>query len=117
MKTTGGLPMPPDAPQFGWDRLPSDNGLANIKVTWHPNTDDNNAGSHFFVQYMVKGESQWLSTAPEMNENWLIVRGLQPDTNYEFRVVSVDGEFTQPSGPQDVDTYGIGEFMGEKTGL
>ena len=98
----------PDIPLFGWDRLPSDNGLANIKVTWFPNLEGR-PGSHFFVQYKEKGQSQWLQSEPEMNDDNLIIRGLQPDTNYEFRVVAVDGEFQEPSASQDVDTYGIGK--------
>lgn len=96
-------------PQFGWDRLPSDNGLANIQVTWYPNNDNGNPGSHFFVKYRLKGESQWLISDPEIINDRTTIRGLQPDMNYEFRAVSVDGVHMTESGTLDVDTYGIGE--------
>ncbi|XP_055709240.1 neuroglian isoform X1 [Phlebotomus papatasi] len=105
-KTASGLTVPPDVPQFGWDRLPSDNGLANIKVTWYPNLDGK-PGSHFFAKYRIKGESQWQTTDPQLDEDTLIVRGLQPETNYDFRVVAVDGDYLTESGSQEVDTFGI----------
>uniref|UniRef100_U5EU82 Putative neuronal cell adhesion molecule n=1 Tax=Corethrella appendiculata TaxID=1370023 RepID=U5EU82_9DIPT len=105
-KTLTVLSVLPDTPYFIWERLPTDNGLANIKVKWLPNLDGK-PGSHFFVKYRVKGESQWLQTDPQLDENYLTVHGLTPDTYYEFRVVSVDGEHTSESVSQEVDTYGI----------
>lgn len=48
-------------------------------------------------------------TEPVLYENHHTVHGLDPDTNYEFRVVSVDGEFQTESLSQEVDTSGIGE--------
>lgn len=117
MKTSDGLALPPDVPQFGWDRLPSDNGLAKIKVTWYPNKEGGKPGSHFFVKHRIKGESQWVFTDPEIIDDTTVVRGLQPDTNYEFRVVSVDGSFHTESGSQDVDTYGTGEAERESDHL
>lgn len=49
-RTRGSQAAPPDIPRFEWSRLPSDNGYANIKVTWLPNIDGK-PGSHFFVKY------------------------------------------------------------------
>lgn len=109
-KTSTGSPAPPDVPQFGWDRLPSDNGLANIEVKWYPNNDAGRPGSHFFVKYRLKGESQWLVSDPEITNDRTTIRSLEPDQNYEFRVVSVDGDYLTESGTQDVDTYGVGEW-------
>jgi glucan biosynthesis protein len=40
----------PDTPQFRWYHMPTDNGLANIKVVWLPNVDGH-PGSHFQVRY------------------------------------------------------------------
>lgn len=45
-----------------------------------------------------------------MQEDHLVVRALEPDTNYEFAVVSVDGDYLTESGTQEVDTYGIGNY-------
>lgn len=82
-------------------------------MTWYPNNDGGKPGSHFFVKYRMKGESQWLVSDPEIINDRTTIRGMQPDTNYEFRVVAVDGEHMTESGTQDVDTYGMGECEGE----
>lgn len=42
-----------------------------------------------------------------MNEDFQIVRGLDPDTIYEFRVVSVDGLYLKESETQSIDTSGV----------
>lgn len=89
--------------------MPSNNGLAEIRVRWFPNNDDQNPGSHFFVKYKRRGESQWLQSAEELNNDTLSIKGLEPDENFEFRVVSVDGLLLTESATQEVDTYGIGE--------
>lgn len=103
----------PDQPYFAWEQEPNENGQADIKVIWQPNLEGK-PGSHFFVKYRVKGENQWLMTDPVLYENHHTVHGLDPDTNYEFRVVSVDGEFQTESLSQEVDTSGIGEYLVSK---
>lgn len=105
-KTPSGLSIPPDVPYFTSESLPTDNGFANVLITWKP-TLDGKAGSHFFVKYRIKGESVWLKTDPELQENWLVVRALEPDSTYEFVVVAVDGEYLTESAVQEVSTYGI----------
>ncbi|XP_026465687.1 neuroglian isoform X3 [Ctenocephalides felis] len=105
-KTRGGLSTPPDVPAFRWERMPTDNGLANIKVTWLPNLDGK-PGSHFFAKYRIKNEPQYLSTQPELDDDTLIVRGLTPSEMYEFKVVAVDGDYLTESPVQEVDTYGV----------
>lgn len=100
----------PDVPYFAWERLPTDNGYANVKIIWLPNLDGK-PGSHFFVKYRIKGESVWLKTDPEMQDDNVVVRALEADTNYEFVVVAVDGEYLTESAIQEVDTYGIGKFL------
>lgn len=102
------MAVPPDVPFFAWERLPTDNGYANIKVLWQPNLDGK-PGSHFFVKYRVKGASEWLKTEPEMQEDYIVVRALEPDSNYEFAAVAVDGDYLTESSIQEVDTYGIGK--------
>ncbi|KFB42062.1 AGAP000720-PA-like protein [Anopheles sinensis] len=104
--TSSGVGMPPDVPNFSWANLPSDNGLANIKVIWQPALGGK-PGSHFFVKYRIKDESNWQTTDPELYENYHIVHGINPNHLYEFRVVSVDGEHQTESATQEVDTYGI----------
>ncbi|XP_040174803.1 neuroglian isoform X1 [Anopheles arabiensis] len=104
--TSSGLGLPPDVPNFYWENIRSENGLANIKVVWQPALGGK-AGSHFYVKYRVKDESSWQTTDPELYENYLVVHGINPDHLYEFRVVSVDGEYQTESATQEVDTYGI----------
>lgn len=88
--------------------MPTDNGFANVKVTWLPNLHGK-PGSHFFAKYRVKGESEWLKSDPQMQDDYLIVRALEADSNYEFVVVAVDGDYLTESSAQEVDTYGIGK--------
>jgi neuronal cell adhesion protein len=48
--TRNAAAIAPDHPDFKWYRLPSDNGLASVKVVWLPDIDGR-PGSHFFVKY------------------------------------------------------------------
>ena len=57
-----------------------------------------------FVFRKVK-EPQWIKTEDQLNENSIVVRGLEPGLTYQFRVVAVDGQFQTPSRIQDVMTY------------
>jgi hypothetical protein len=41
----------------------------------------------------------------QLNENSVVVQGLDPGHVYEFRVVAVDGRFETPSAVQDIHTY------------
>ena len=50
-------------------------------------------------------ETQWIKTEDQLNENSIVVRGLEPGLTYQFRVVAVDGQFQTPSRIQDVMTY------------
>lgn len=66
------------------------------------------SGSHFFAKYRVKGETTWLSTDNILEDDFVLVRGLEPDETYEFIVASVDGQYITESQVQDVPTVGIG---------
>lgn len=104
-----GLSYPPDPPYFTWEQQPADNGYATIRVNWMPSIDGR-SGSHFFAKYRIKGETTWLSTDNILEDDFVIIRGLQPDETYEFVVASVDGEYLAESHVQDVPTIGIGMF-------
>lgn len=106
-KTLSGLAVPPDPPYFTWEQLPSENGYATVRVNWMPSIEGK-SGSHFFTKYRIKGETTWLSTDNVLEDDFVIIRGLQPDENYEFIVASVDGEYLTESQVQDVQTIGIG---------
>lgn len=90
--------------------MPSENGLANFNIRWIPNVDSGKSGSHFKVKYRVKGEADFKETDPELDEDTVVVRGLDSNENYEFRVVAVDGNFMTESESKFVSTDGIGEF-------
>lgn len=60
--------------------------------------------------FRVQGESNWQSTEPETQEDFLDIGGLQPDTSYEMRIVAVDGEFEEDSPSQMVNTSDVGEY-------
>lgn len=108
-RTLSGLSYPPDAPYFTWEQIPAENGFATIRVNWMPRVDGR-SGSHFFAKYRIKGETTWLSTPNILEEDFVLIRGLQPDETYEFIVASVDGEYLAESHVQDVPTIGIGMF-------
>lgn len=109
-KTKSGLAVKPDIPAFRLSTLPATNGFANIKVSWLPSLEGR-PGSHFFVKYKVKGEPLFISTEPEMNDDWTVVRALLPDKVYEFKIVAVDGDYATESETQEIDTSGIGTFF------
>lgn len=110
-KTLSGLDTAPDTPSFTWTQLPTDNGNSAIRVNWLPAMETGRSGSHFFVKYRQKGQTTWMSTSDVLEDDFVVVRGLEPEETYEFRVVSVDGEFKTESKIQDVVTYGIGMFI------
>lgn len=107
-ETLAGGAVPPAAPDFTWELLPSENGFANIKVRWIPNTNDQKGGSHFYAKYREKGQTSWLRTENELYNDFVIVRGLDPEKTYEFVVVSVDGTFEEDSAPQEIYIPALG---------
>jgi neuronal cell adhesion molecule len=99
----GGGGVVPDAPFFNIDRVPSENGLGKAKVTWIPNYSGT-PGSHFLVEYRKKGMPSFERTNPQINEDNVEISGLEPNEDYEFRVVSVDGVNETPSAIQSFET-------------
>ena len=102
----------PGIPNFSIDRADSKNtGYGKAKVTWKPNFAGT-PGLHFFVEHREKGESQYLNSEPQFNDDTIIVGSLEPNKEYEFRVVSVDGVFKTPSASQFFIASGEGETFG-----
>ena len=66
-------------------------------------------GSHFYVEYRKVGMPSYEKSEPQTNFDNTEVGGLEPNTEYEFRVVSVDGSYETPSLPARFDTSGGGE--------
>ncbi|KAL1110491.1 hypothetical protein AAG570_008019, partial [Ranatra chinensis] len=75
LKTKGTVSAPPDVPKFKWYRLP------------------------------LKDETMYQKTSERLDEDFIIVRGLQPSETYEFKVVSVDGGYMTESEPEYIETY------------
>jgi neuronal cell adhesion molecule len=48
------------------------------------------------------------TTEPQMEEDFIIVRGLKPGESYEMQVVAADGNHLSESKSQDVETYSDG---------
>lgn len=105
---TGSLYSAPEVPDFEIERASTDNGLGKAKVTWHPNFSGT-PGSHFYVQYRRIGEQAFLRTPDQTAEDHVEVGGLDSNKEYEFRVVSVDGNFETPSRSKHFYTSGGGE--------
>ncbi|XP_030378396.1 neuroglian [Scaptodrosophila lebanonensis] len=102
-RTLGEEALMPAVPSFTWEQLPSQNGLATFRVNWHPSTEGH-SGTHFFTKYRIKGETEWINEDPEKNKDYQEIAGLDPDTVYEFRVVSVDGHYYTESATSEIDT-------------
>lgn len=105
----------PDKPSLYIERVQTDNGNGKAKVTWVPNVSGT-PGSHFYVEYRKVGKPSYEKTEPQTNLDNIEVGGLDPDTEYEFRVVSVDGTFETPSSPQRFDTSGGGNIRKQRLG-
>ena len=50
-------------------------------------------------------DPQFINSNEELNEDSIVIRGLDPDFTYDFRVVAVDGEHQTPSEVLPVYTY------------
>jgi neuronal cell adhesion protein len=106
-RTNTGAAIRPEKPNFLWDHVLNDDGLAKVKVKWLP-SNSGNAGSHFYIKHRKQGESNWLQTDPEKQQDYQEISGLDPDTSYEMRLVAVDGEYEEQSESQIVDTSDVG---------
>jgi hypothetical protein len=60
---------------------------------------------HYTVNCRKQKETQWIMSEEQLNDNSVVVQGLDPGHIYEFRVVAVDGRFETPSAVQDIHTY------------
>lgn len=100
-RTRGTDSKPPGKPTFRYVRNPSDSGYGSFKIFWEPNPEF--PGSHFFVQYRIKGETMFQKSEDIDNEDFIIIRALKPSETYEFRVVSVDGPHLTESDSQDIE--------------
>ncbi|KAF4518843.1 hypothetical protein B566_EDAN006694 [Ephemera danica] len=105
-RTRASAAVIPDPPKFKWYRLPTDNGQASVKVVWLPDIDGK-PGSHFFVKYKQRGETMYEQTDPQLEEDFIIVRGLKPGETYDMQVVAVDGEYMTASDAEEVETYTV----------
>ena len=98
----------PDVPDLNYYRLPDDEGKSGVRVIWLPHIESDRPGSHFYVQYRRKGETQFESTPMEEENDFILVRGLEPSAIYEFRVVAVDGKHQTPSRLLEVNAGSLG---------
>jgi hypothetical protein len=53
----------------------------------------------------------------QLNDNSVVVQGLEPGYIYQFRVVAVDGEYETASLSQDVHTYGTLPEAADRGGI
>lgn len=87
--------------------MANENDQANVRINWLPSLQ-NNSGSNFYVKYRLEGESDWKETGNIEKEDHIVIHELQPDENYEFVVVSVDGPLTSESEMQEISTSAVG---------
>lgn len=58
--------------------------------------------------FRLRGQSDYLHSEQQLDEDNIIIRGLLPGEIYEFKVVSVDGDYMTESDPEEVETYSVG---------
>jgi hypothetical protein len=56
----------------------------------------------------IRGEPMFETTEPQMEEDYIVVRGLKPGESYEMQVVAADGNHLSESKTQEVETYSDG---------
>lgn len=82
-----------------------DNSVYNkVKIDWKPYVAGGNPGSHFYVQYREVGQPSFTNTDATINEESVEIGALNAESDYEFRVVSVDGKDETPSEVQRIRT-------------
>lgn len=113
-KTGSGSVAVPDRPDFTWELNPTENGLTEVRVKWLPNFTYNKPGSHFYARYRIKGTTRWIETDAVIDDDFVYIRGLQPDDTYEFSVVSVDGDKLSESEAQEVTIPENGNVTNKK---
>ncbi|XP_050425383.1 neuroglian isoform X2 [Adelges cooleyi] len=91
-----------DKPEFSHEHMATNNVFDTVRITWFPKLDGN-PGSHFFVKYRLKGDTLFEETLPELDKDFIDVKGLKPGELYEFIVVAVDGETTRQSDPVEIE--------------
>ena len=96
----------PDEPAFIWSKLPEVEGSFGIRVTWLPNYRNGKPGSMFYVQFRKLGQSQWQKSIIEPNFDTINIGGLDLNSVYEVRVVSVDGKYSTASKIEEVTNNG-----------
>ncbi|CAG0896608.1 unnamed protein product, partial [Cyprideis torosa] len=94
----------PETPNFTWEHVHQDEGLAAVRIRWLPNMQGT-PGSHFYVQYRKRGETLYQRTEDELYEDFKVVDSLQPGEVYEFRVVAVDGTAFAYSLPEEIHAW------------
>lgn len=88
----------PDQPSLECESMPNDETA--IRINWLPKLDGK-SGTNFFVKYRIKGNAEWSSTGQILDDDFAIVENLTPNESYEFKVVSVDGDYATESDVQD----------------
>ncbi|XP_025407502.1 neuroglian-like [Sipha flava] len=91
-----------DKPEFTYDHRPNSNAFDTVRILWTPKLDGN-PGSHFFVKYKLKGDNLYEKTNPELDKNYIDVKGLKPEEVYEFIVVAVDGDTMKDSDIVEIE--------------
>lgn len=60
--------------------------------------------------YRLKGNTMYEVTPPELDKNFIDVKGLTPGELYEFIVVAEDGEIIRESDIAEIEASSTGTF-------
>jgi hypothetical protein len=63
------------------------------------------------IVYRLKGANLYEETKPELDMNFIDVKGLKPGELYEFVVVAVDGNTMKESDIAEIEASSSGTFI------
>lgn len=63
------------------------------------------------IIYRLKGANLYEETKPELDTNFIDVKGLKPGELYEFVVVAVDGNTMKESDIAEIEASSSGTFI------
>ncbi|KAL7634560.1 UNVERIFIED_CONTAM: hypothetical protein RMT77_014937 [Armadillidium vulgare] len=92
---------PPGKPSFSWSLI-RNLGYPAINISLIP--DEANPGAFFFVQYRRYGESSFMDSRLELNEDFLILDDVDVNETYEVRLVAVKGHYCTTSDIEEIGT-------------
>ncbi|XP_061709263.1 neuroglian isoform X3 [Cydia pomonella] len=117
--TRSDLVAVPDAPRFEAHVVPpppeplaqhNQSPAVHVLVRWQPELEGH-PGTHFQASYRLKDHPQWEQWPMEMDDDYVILKGLEPNRVYDVKVTAYDGDYFTDSEIKQVDTTNDGPII------